>query len=349
MLSSMAAMTCLHEFQKYADTVAVSSAIYDLFEKEPALGLFVGEENKLRTDEGNLLTPDLTFRYNNDLNGLLFELKYTLPSHIQDVKDTLLDLKKYLNATRGWRTPSGRVDSIDIVLVCCDDDVPIAVKAIKELVSENVKFFDNIGFALWAWMLTPVRSGEREERMRLQRIYGKTRNAKLEERIGSTGGTRISEDVLRYLRWLISFIRQKPPVQYTMHLLIQNIFPSLRSSFRSNERVVDAPLDIICQRCTSFFPPWWEPEVDPPQIRRGWLKEAMNSLVGLKIIEKVPDRNECYSIPFPTFKARKSLPQRLCELLALSQRKKGKRGRPRIKPARYPSRSANDRLINNYL
>ena len=69
---------CKRDYRKYADTVAVLSAIYHILKKEPSIADYVGIERKLRNN-GQEVEPDLVALYDNRKKGLLFEFKYSLP------------------------------------------------------------------------------------------------------------------------------------------------------------------------------------------------------------------------------------------------------------------------------
>lgn len=112
-----------------------------MFEENPSLGHFIGIEHTLRgSGTEQVLTPDITVVYNNDTSGLLFDLKYSLPSDTRSVKDELQKLSKYSAARDGWgvRNP---VQARDFVLVCHADDVKRTGEAATEIYSETSNTF----------------------------------------------------------------------------------------------------------------------------------------------------------------------------------------------------------------
>ena len=239
------------DFRKYSDTVAISSAILHLFEENPSLGHFIGIEHTLHgSSTEEVLTPDITVTYDNDTIGLLFELKYSLPSDVRSVKDELLKLSKYATARDGWGVRSP-VQAGDFVLVCHADDVKRTVEAATEISSETSNpFFSPRSFSIWYWTITAPRNSERKEEMRLLHAYGATGNNPLQSLINQAGGVVISEDVLTSLRFTNVFVRQKPPVQYSIVLLIQNVFSAL-PLFKEQERDrYQVPLDTIDEKTT---------------------------------------------------------------------------------------------------
>jgi len=300
----------------------VSAAISHLFETHVQLGRFVGVEHKLvAMHPDDILTPDITAVYDNDSKGLLFELKYSLPSDVRSVKDELMKLAKYSGAKSGWGI-KGVVQAADFVLVCHIDDVKRAVDAVEQIFAETQDpFYNPTGFSIWFWTTTAAREDETKEEMRLQHAYGATRNAPLQQMIKEPGGILVAEEVLTMLRFLYAFIRQKPPVQYTIVLLIQNVFSALPPPLRAGRQYYELNLDLVYQKTNILFPPWWESDIQTVQVKRGWIKEALDTLTRLKLIEEIPGKPDSYSIPIPTLITRKPLPLAICKRLVAMQRK----------------------------
>lgn len=324
------ATNCVSSFRKYANTVAVSAGISHLFETSPSLGRFIGVEHKLMANPSGLLTPDITALYDNDSKGLLFDLKYSLPADVQSVKDELLELEKYKHPRGGWGT-SGVIQAVDFVLVCHMDDAHRATEAIRQLYQETSKsFFSSDTFSIWSWTITVARDDPGKEEMRLLHMYGTTRNATLQAAIAKAGGILVHEEVLTALRFTQNFVREKPPVQYTMCLLIQNVFsalPPLSLSLGSQRQEYAVTLDTVSQKANVLFPPWWETDVQTVQVKRSWVKEALDELVKIGLVGNVAGKPDSYSISIRRPISRKQLPQVICEKLSFLARRRP-RGRP---------------------
>lgn len=348
-MSAGSARTCVADFYKYYDTLTVSAAISHLFTTCPKLGHFVGVEHKLvTTDPSDILTPDLTVVYDNASRGLLFELKYSLPSDVRSVKDELMKLAKYSRAYGGWGV-SGPVQLADFVLVCHMDDVHRAVEAATQIFDETQNpFYDPRNFSIWTWTSTS-RKGERKEEMRLLHTYGATSNVPLQQMIKKAGGIPVAEEVLTTLRFTQVFLRQKPPVQYTMHLLIQNVFSALPRRLGADRTTCQVDLDLIYRNANILFPPWWESDVQTIQVKRRWLKEALDTLARLRLVKPIPDKVDSYVIPIPTLRTRKQMELAICERLAAMRRPPGPEG-VRVYLKKVPrKRSPEDRLLTDFL
>jgi len=340
---------CVRDYRKYADTVAILSAIFHLITSHPTIGRFIGIEHELETKNHRKVTPDLVSVYDNDTKGLIFELKWSLPLRGDLLKTELLDLKKYSFKYSNWKTPSGSVDYHDFVLVCHIDDVKRTVEAVNELIKapEN-EFFRADRFAIWTWAITPPKEGERKEEMRLLWVYGKTKNNEIERMIHEPGGILISEDVLRYLRFLYMFICQKPPIQYTMAILIQNVFPLFQQ--KSERDIYKIKVDMIYDRSKVLFPSWREADVETIQIKKRWIREALEKLIELRLVKPILTEPYWYYIPIPTLRARGPVHIAICKKLTtlwLKQAKKRERRGIRLKRIR-PKGPPKERPLPEY-
>ena len=311
---------CIRGYRKYYDTVAVSSAIANLFRSNSLFGKFIGESHELRTENDEPITPDITAVFDSGSKGLLFEIKYSLQSSATDV---LLGMKRYFAAKTGWRNSTGTVHSVDVVLICHADDTATIHEAIENLAKQDGnEFLKSDGFSLWQWILGSPKEGEREEVMWMQHIAGSCRNQPVNEHILRPGGIRIPDDVLSYLRFQHSFVRDKPPVQYTILLLLQHVLPK-----DPDREEYEIPLEVVYQRANSFFPPWWESTEATKQVKRRWIKEALSTLHDLGLIQRKGD-SEVYRIPRSLLEKRK--PSRfICRKLARHYEKRAARGRVR--------------------
>ena len=341
---------CVRDYCKYSDTVAVCCAIYQLFSKDPSIAKFVGIEHSLQNSEGLSVTPDIVATYDNDSKGLALELKWSLPSDEKLLEKEIKELKKYAVPCSNWRHPVDKVDAQDLILICHIDDAQRAVNMIRNLSKDNTQsHFAREGFAVWSWTITPPKKGERKEELRVFSVYGKTRNLKIEELIDQTGGILFPEDVLTFLRFTFTFIKEKPPLPYTMTVLIQNILSTFQRS--PEKEPYDIHIDMIYERAKSFFPSWHEYTVPTIQIKRKWIGEALEKLCELGLCEKVPDKEDWWKIPIPILRTRKPIQQILCRKIAktfLKQLRAKKKGRPRLSVS-HPKATKKDKAITDFL
>jgi len=253
---------------------------------------------KLRDGLGNSRTPDFAVIYDVD-KGLLFEQKSSLPSDSELARQEVQEIGRYSSTLYGWPTSDGSVQHHDIVLICHMADVKGVVDLVKELSQERGnEYLRSNGFSVWSWAISPPKQAGGEDQMRFFREYGRTRNEELEKILSEPGAILVPEDVLTVYRFRYLFTRERPPVQYTMVVLIQHVFNSFARSLseRGQRRL---SLQLIQDRTSSYFPHWWGAGVDASQARKEWVEEALHKMVELGLIETVEDDKDIFLVQIP--------------------------------------------------
>lgn len=329
---------CIRDYRRYADTVAVLSAIYHILNRKPIVADYIGIETKLRNSYGNVITPDLVALCEARTKGMMFELKWSLPFSEDRLEKEVKELKKYAVPCSQWKNSNGKVDYHDLILICHIEDsqrlLPTILKVGKE---KGFDFLTSDEFAVWTWTISAARGGERREHLIMSNPYGKTRNVSVENMIRQPSGLILPEEALTYLRSSFNFTRQKPPVQYTMIILVHHVFSQFQDP-RRRRLVYEITTDAIYEKAKILFPSWHEFGVDTVQIKRRWITEALEAMFALNIIGKLVGKPESWRIPIPTLKTRKSIEYVFCKKLSKYQlkvaKKPARRGRPRARPIR---------------
>jgi len=342
-------LKCVRAFSKYSDTVAICCAIHNFLTKNPDIAKFIGIEHDLKNTAGHIITPDVAAAYDDNKKGLLFELKWSLPFDEALLRKEVEELEKYFVPCIAWGKNPQDTGNQNLILICHVDDVQRTIDMIKRYLTDKPQsLLGKEGFAVWSWTITPPKQGGRKEEMRLFPVYGKTRNQRIEELICQPGGILFLEEVLKYLRFTYTFIKEKPPLQYTMTILIQNIL----SSFTSSEKEPhDIHVDMIYERAKAFFPSWHTYNAQTIQIKRKWIREALEKLCELGLCGRVPDKDDWWRIPIPLIRTRNPIQEVLCKKAAkvyLKHLKMKKKGRPRTSVSR-PKASEKDKSITAYL
>lgn len=326
---------CVRAYRRYADTVAVLSAVYHILRQAPLLVDYIAIEKTMKNDDGKNVTPDLVALYERRTKGLFYELKWSLPFSEELLEKEIKALKKYMVPCSQWENNTGKVDFHDFVIVCHVEDAQRAMNTISRIASEQgFDFLVHDGFALWSWTISAIRGGERREHLVLTAVHGKTRHTTIERMVGQLPGLVLPEESLTYLRSSFNFTREKPPVHYTIITLIQHVF-SLFQDPRRGPSVYELTTDMIYERAKILFPSWQESDTETIQMKRRWITEALETMYAIGIIGKPIGKAESWLIPIPTLKTRKSMEVALCTKLARHQLKIAKRhprrGRPRTR------------------
>jgi len=157
---------CVRAYRRYADTVAVLSAIYHILKKTPLLVDYIAIEKTMKNDDGKDVTPDLAALYERRTKGLMYELKWSLPFSEELLEKEIKELKKYTVQCSQWKNNTGRVDYHDFVIVCHIEDAQRATATISRIASEQgFDFLVHDGFAVWCWTISAVRGVERREHL----------------------------------------------------------------------------------------------------------------------------------------------------------------------------------------
>jgi len=328
---------CTKDYRKYADTVAVSFAVYHTVTTQLKGLDFIGIEHKLISAEGRELTPDIVVLCDKEKKGLIFELKWSLPYREDQLEEKIKELGKYTKPCSDWKPGGKSVDSHDLILVCHIDDVQRTVEMIKKLSeTKECAFLKEKGFALWSWTITPPKGGERKEELRLFCAYGETKNEEVERLIQTPGGILIPEAVLTYLRFSLTFVKEKPPVQYTMTILVQYILAPFQQV--PEKKSYEIELDWIYEQTKKLFPSWHEYDTSTIQAKRSWIREALERFWELKVIGKIVGKPNTWFIPIPTLRTRRPIQEVICRKLSKLHLKELKRKRRSIsapKPIRH--------------
>jgi hypothetical protein len=344
---------CIKAYRKYSDSVAVLSGIYHILLKKPRIADYVGIETKLQNNVGNDLTPDLVMLYEKRTKGLLFELKWSLPFSESLLEKEIKEIKKYVSPLSNWKNSSGKVDYHDLVFVCHVEDAERVINTVSKVAKEaEFKFLNSNSFALWTWSIYVARGGEHKENLVIRNVYGKTRNSVLENMSKKPIGLILPEEVLTYLRSTFSFIREKPPVQYTIIKLLHNVIPQFQDPTRERGETYEIATDMIYDKAKILFPSWCDYDAQTIQIKRRWIREALEKLFALRLIGKPVGKPNSWLIPIPTIKTRGPIHSALCKKLAKNEIKqkgrRSRRGRPRSKPLKLRAHPKTTKLDSFY-
>lgn len=328
----------IRDYRRYADTVAVLSAIYHILRQPPPIVEYIGVEQTLKNSEDDLVTPDLIALYERRTKGLMFELKWSLPFSEELLEKEIKELKKYMIRCSQWKNHTGEVDYHDLVLVCHIEDSQRTVAALSKVaIEQEFDFLVHDGFAVWTWIISSMKSGERREQLILIPAHGKIRNNTIENMVRQPTGLILPEEALTYLRSSFNFTREKPPVQYTIIKLIQHVFSQFQDP-RRGPSIYELTTDMIYEKAKILFPSWHDFDAQTIQAKRSWITEALEMMHHLQIIGKPIGKPESWLVPIPTLKTRKPIETTLCTKLAKFQLKLMKRPSPRRSLGRKPVR-----------
>lgn len=317
------------EYRKYEQSIAVLFALSRLVRDNEKIGRLYGITKPIQVIGGRI-TPDVSASSNGGSAALFLELKWSLTP--ATAKDELLKLKKYCEASFSWgSTP---VQRKDVVLVVAQEDADIAVSAIEELIRQGNAFLERV--AIWKWFFARPRStGQMQaqsDALWMSKVHGKTANSELEALVTSASGFRVPDDVLKFTKYSYRFTKDKPPVQYTIATLLLHVLSSFRTRPEKESLKISTDLtDVVYDRAKTFFPGPESP--DSVQIRKKWIREALETMVAVGIREiKIP------------FQMRGNIDEFVCQLLLSKKGSRGRSGMLRVKRIKAPDLTKQTRL-----
>ena len=101
---------CIKAYRKYAETVAVLSAIYHILKQPPSIVDYLGIESKLKNQKDQDIEPDLVALYEHREKGLLFEFKWSLPFSENLLNKEVKSLLKYSTPCHKWKNSTGKTN-----------------------------------------------------------------------------------------------------------------------------------------------------------------------------------------------------------------------------------------------
>lgn len=282
------------DYNRYYWAVHITLGFKDYLDKNIDDCRFVYVEKKLKLveDDDKYNTPDFILQYNEDKNGIICEIKSSL-TYIEEYlkRDLFSQLEKYCKDMKGWETNDGRIDNHDILCIIHSLDVRRATKLIIDSLENNDLNMDkNLCISEWAKLTSPKYPGR--EIILIKYEHGELGCKTLEEQLKSN--IEFSVDDLSLIYEMVRFTRNPPPVQYSMDLLWTQIFPIFEIGYRETE--VEITLEQILVEVYNYYTTWSRIEGEYSQVRRSWIKDAMDKFTEIGLVEIIDEAPLKYKI-----------------------------------------------------
>ncbi len=280
---------------------------------------FIGSEVILKRETGGELNPDSCLQIDaeeNKLLGVSIEIKSSLSSE-ENVKKELKKMERYDCILRGWETKDGLIDEDVIVFSPYLEDVGRTLRILKQNIeNKDLKFTKEI--LVWQWSLVPSLKNPDQENLLVQQIFGDLSKKQVPEfykRISDGISQDINDHKLIIETQRNLFTNQKPPVEYTMNVLWQNVFGRVlneQNKSISAKRVKELINEYYTENMMK------NPKNKEYKFKISWAKEALGMFVNIKMARKI---GENYEIKLKINK--KKIKDYLCERVAICEIKKG--------------------------
>lgn len=277
--------------ERYLHCVFLTIGLKEFVETKSDLNLrFISSEKNMKDTTNNVVgTPDIVLQYRNVSEGILIELKCSVPiSKINFdyfLADALEQLQKYDKELIGWDTYSGMIDNHSIVLLIdYEDSRKTKTSILKAIDAENISFEHILTF--WEWVLEPSVKFGKKEVITIRNIDEKSIGNKLGDYLENNDiyieieKINKTYDLKKYV-----FIRQRPEhIYYIINILTTIIFPAIGYDEKGH---LKASVDEIMNLAEKYLPKWLPDSGIKSQLKRSWVNEALEVMESIEFGKKI--------------------------------------------------------------
>jgi len=248
---------------------------------------FVGSEIKLKNSKTEL-NPDILLQARCNPSGLLgipVEIKSSL-SNSEDILKKLKRMKRYDEPLTGWKTRDKNINNDVIVFSPYAQDCGRVISVLKESL-KNKKLNFNKDFIIWEWSFIQGTKHSNEENLLVRQVYGNLEKYNVPElnKIVSEGIVQdINNKELLVKKERNLFTNREPPVEYTMVVLWQIVFPRI---FDENQGIVN--VEEICTIINDYFTQdlMKSSDGDAYKVNKSWVRKALENFSKIKMAKKI--------------------------------------------------------------
>jgi hypothetical protein len=276
------------EVDRYYQTVLLTLGFKDFLDKYAKECRFISTEPRFFVvGSEKEIKPDIVLQYENK-HGALCEVKTSFPNEDKYLLKSLKQIEKYSQDVVGWDTTDRKVNDHDILLFCPMIDYDRVNLKIQEwMKTGKLEITKNLCICEWGMLLYPKWG---KEIILLRKRSGNTACDELD--IFLQNNIRIDTQNLHLNYEKCKFTRKDPPIEYTMTHLWVDVFPSIKSKEKEFETSIEQVLEIAYK----FYIPWSKIEGEFSQIRKRWVKDAMDKFCEIGLAESSPDVKGKYKI-----------------------------------------------------
>jgi len=278
----------ISENDRYYQTVVLTLGLKDYLNHNETNCRFVSAEPRFYTvSTNNEVKPDIVLQYGAN-NGVLCEVKTSFPNNETYLLRALKQIEKYSTDVVGWDSPDRKVDSHDILLLCPMMDYDRIITKLNEwLKAGKIKVTKNLCICEWGMILYPKWG---KDFILIRKRQGKTNCEELNKILESNITFEVQKLHLNYEQ--CKFTRKEPPTEYTMRQLWLDIFPALNKKIEDFTTSVEEVLEIAYK----YYIPWSNLEGEFSQIRKTWIKKAMDSFCEIGLAENTSKAKSKYIV-----------------------------------------------------
>lgn len=276
------------EVDKYYQTVLLTLGIKDYLDSKCRSCHFVSAEPRFfGIQSSDEVRPDMVLQYESN-RGALCEIKTSLPFPDGYLLSSLKQIEKYSQEVIGWDTPDRKVDDHDVILFCHAIDSDRVIERIRKWLNDNsLRISKKLCVCEWSMIASP-KTGK--EVILVKQRFGDTSCSELDRVLTENILVDVETIGIKYEK--CKFTRKEPPIEYVMQELWLNIFPEINARVEDFEISVDKILKIAYE----YYIPWSNVENEYSQIRRRWIKKALDVLSEIGLAQSIANDPERFKI-----------------------------------------------------
>lgn len=240
-----------------------------------------------RVSPSSEVTPDAVIQKSDDL-GFVAEAKASLPREPRYWTDDAEQLHKYDDDLHGWWTTDGLIGENDIVLLMRTPHADDFAEYVHKFNSKRGWTFQrNVCFVEFD------RSGRVRQAIHLRRHKGDLADGELAERLRK--GVMVPIEGLLDTFRSRKFYDAKPPIEYLMEVLWQDIFNEMKSQTEFDDELSCWPLEVTVPDLTLDLQRMFgssgglDREAEYPRQR--WVRQALEALVDIGLAHRTDGPN----------------------------------------------------------
>jgi hypothetical protein len=274
------------EVDRYYQTVLLTIGLKDFFDNEKSTCRFVSAEPTFTEfTSGKEVFPDVVLQHDNDTQGIICEIKTSLPEVDFFLLEKLKQLELFSGQVEGWEANNRKVNDHSLILLCHALDSDRVVEKINQWMNEGkLKITKKLCIAEWS-TIESLKFDQRDVIL-VRHKSGETDCEWLNTKLRQNIKLGLEELITKYEK--CRFTRKEPPLEYTMNQLWSCIFPAIREEtedFTSN-------IGEISRIAYDYFIPWSGIHGEYSQVRKRWITKAMNSFCEIDLAEKAQSEQE---------------------------------------------------------
>ena len=268
-------------YDAYYSTVHVSVGLKDMFGGGGPCTLKVNEPKMARASSAPVC-PDAIFQCDGDSKGIVCEIKSSIPANdglaIRDIGD---QIDRYSEIETGWKTKNGRIAEHSILLLVNRDDVERLRRLLAGRRRPAAGAGPGVKICLADWAQTTAPQPNAEEIILIRHHWGSTGCQYVDERLHDDITISLDATIDRYENR--KFVKADPPPLYMIVMLYHDIFPTIAADGGD----IEVSLEELTEKLTQYYASWSGIENEQSQIRRRWVKRALDMLYKIGLAKKL--------------------------------------------------------------